>query len=419
MPTATDPSHAIVVVANRYPALGAPDLAYLLKGLEERGQTFEIWTLSPQGEGRTHPVHAEVRARVRHVPPRLTSAPLRVARATLRAAGLPGFVRALSCWLGDLAALPGPERLRLLGQACVVATESGAPVGAFLGDGTGAAGHVARLAATLCGRPWVYRAVLPDFWALSERARASLVADSAICIAPDRSSMASLSALLPGRDRVVLAHPAVDLGTFAVAHREPHEHRGATHEQPLRLVSVGRLEEGFGHADLLAALADLPRALHWQLLLIGDGSAAGRLRQLALDLKLGARVRWGGPRTHAEVLANLREADIYVQCPRPEPVGARNGLPHAVIEAASQGLPVISTRVAGVSGFLVDDENAVLVRAGQRGALTDAIHRLAGDPDTRARLGAAGRLRVEAAHGLAHLVDDIAPKLKAAAALRR
>jgi glycosyltransferase involved in cell wall biosynthesis len=65
----------------------------------------------------------------------------------------------------------------------------------------------------------------------------------------------------------------------------------------------------------------------------------------------------------------------------------------AVNEAFHQGLPVIATTAVGaVAGGLVRHErNGLVVPAGDAGALAAALRRLHGDPDLRARLGAAAR----------------------------
>jgi glycosyltransferase involved in cell wall biosynthesis len=57
----------------------------------------------------------------------------------------------------------------------------------------------------------------------------------------------------------------------------------------------------------------------------------------------------------------------------------------------SSGLPVLGTPVGGSAEFLVDDVNCLRFPPGDVDALVDALHRLAGDPQLRARLVAGGR----------------------------
>jgi glycosyltransferase involved in cell wall biosynthesis len=59
------------------------------------------------------------------------------------------------------------------------------------------------------------------------------------------------------------------------------------------------------------------------------------------------------------------------------------------------GLPVVATRVGGVPELVVDGETGFLVPPADPPALAAALQRLLDEPQLRARLGAAGRARVE------------------------
>ncbi len=89
--------------------------------------------------------------------------------------------------------------------------------------------------------------------------------------------------------------------------------------------------------------------------------------------------------------------------------GDRDGLPNVIVEAQSQKLVCISTPISGIPELIEDGVNGVLVEPDNPALLTDAIVRLAGDPDLRARYGEEGRTRVEtgfnAANEITMLVD--------------
>ena len=55
------------------------------------------------------------------------------------------------------------------------------------------------------------------------------------------------------------------------------------------------------------------------------------------------------------------------------------------------GLPVVATRVGGISDLLTHNENALLVPDDDDQAMADAILRLLHDPDLAGRLSAGGR----------------------------
>lgn len=73
----------------------------------------------------------------------------------------------------------------------------------------------------------------------------------------------------------------------------------------------------------------------------------------------------------------------------------REGLPKALLEAASSGRAIVATDVPGVREVARHDENALLVPARDAGSLAAALRRVLEDDTLRARLGARGREIVE------------------------
>ena len=71
------------------------------------------------------------------------------------------------------------------------------------------------------------------------------------------------------------------------------------------------------------------------------------------------------------------------------------GLPTALLEAASCAKPLVATDVFGCREVVKDGKNGFLVPAKDAGALADALEELISNPELRARMGAAGRKLVE------------------------
>ena len=74
--------------------------------------------------------------------------------------------------------------------------------------------------------------------------------------------------------------------------------------------------------------------------------------------------------------------------------GDRDGLPNVLLEAQSQGLACVATRVSAIPELIEDGVTGVLLAERDPAALAAAIDGLAGDPERRRRLGEAGRRRV-------------------------
>jgi glycosyltransferase involved in cell wall biosynthesis len=116
----------------------------------------------------------------------------------------------------------------------------------------------------------------------------------------------------------------------------------------------------------------------------GDGSLRDWLEREARRLRLN--VTFHGQVT--DLRERLEGADVFVL-----PSDGEN-LPIAILEAMAAALPVVATRVGGVSELVVDGETGVLVEPGDVDSMVTAISRLLEDQALRRRYGVAGATRV-------------------------
>ncbi|MBN9563738.1 MAG: glycosyltransferase family 4 protein [Alphaproteobacteria bacterium] len=156
-------------------------------------------------------------------------------------------------------------------------------------------------------------------------------------------------------------------------------------EDRVAVAVVSRLVRHKGHAELAAAMRDVPGAELW---VVGNRLATDRGADVAAALAeagLGERLRLLGYRE--DVSAVLAAADIFALPSHFE------GLPMSVIEAMLTGLPVVATDIRGPREQVVNDVTGLLVPPMQVPPLARALARLAADPALRARMGEAGRQR--------------------------
>jgi glycosyltransferase involved in cell wall biosynthesis len=177
------------------------------------------------------------------------------------------------------------------------------------------------------------------------------------------------------------------LGTDTDVFRPARQRR----EGPLRVLSVARLEPAKGVEDVVIAAGMLrERGVEIELSLVGAGPLERRLRDIASQLHIDARLRvLAAPWT--DLPGVYRDHDVFVLASAPTRWW-REQFGFAVVEAMASGLPVL----AGDSGSLpeVVGESEWLVRPHDPLAIADALERLAGDPQLRARQGKLGRERV-------------------------
>lgn len=153
---------------------------------------------------------------------------------------------------------------------------------------------------------------------------------------------------------------------------------------------VARLEPVKGIADLIDALALLaPRHPRLRCLVVGDGRIRSDLEDRVARGSLGERVRFTGFRQDVGRL--LSGLDAFCLPSHSE------GLPFALLEACSHGLPLVVTAVGGMDVLLEDGVTATKVPPSEPRALATAIDDLVSAPDrAAARAERARRLVSEA-----------------------
>jgi len=158
---------------------------------------------------------------------------------------------------------------------------------------------------------------------------------------------------------------------------------------------VSNIDRRKGVHDLARAwrmvAGSLPAA---HLLIAGTGLAEAEFRQA---LEGAPRVHWLGYRRDVpNVLAAL---DVMVLPSHVE------GAPNIVLEAMASGVAVLASAVSGTPELARDGIEARLVPPRDPDALAAGIAELARDAALRARLGAAGRARVDAAFTMETMLD--------------
>jgi glycosyltransferase involved in cell wall biosynthesis len=238
---------------------------------------------------------------------------------------------------GDPALARG-ARLRLHLHAAPEDEHGGAPFPARLARRV----FLRRATRVACASPWV-----------AERIRGWGLAEGAIDVVPT---------------------PAPPIPSFPP--REELRRSFGCGEAPV-LVHAGRLSPGRRLERLVEALAHATRP---ELVFAGTGPDAARLRDLAHDRGIAARVHLAGTLPHGRLLELFHAADLAVQ---PAVPGV---FPNATLEALAVGRPVLTTLAAGSPELVRDGENGLVVDPPDPRALAAAIDRYLDDAQLRDRL---------------------------------
>jgi glycosyltransferase involved in cell wall biosynthesis len=165
------------------------------------------------------------------------------------------------------------------------------------------------------------------------------------------------------------------------------------------LLFVGRLRIRKGVEVLLEAMALLAKQPEARLLIAGDGEHRAALERRTAELGLGARVRFAGRVSAAEVRALLARAAALVV------PSTYEGMPLVVLEAMAAAVPVVASRVSGIPEVVLDGETGWLVPPEDPPSLARTLEELRRDRAEAARRGAAGRARVDACYRPRHAAE--------------
>ena len=264
------------------------------------------------------------------------------------------------------------------------------------------AGVLGRLAARLAGTPVVvhtlHSLVFHDrqpravnrTWRAVKRLMAPLT-DHFVSVAHAVTDGAVAARIAP-RERFTTIRSGMELDWFLEARPDPAAARrelGLPEDAPV-VGKIARLFPLKGHDELLDAWpAVVARQLDARLLLVGDGILHERLVERVRELGVSDSVVFAGLVPRERIPAVIAAMDVLVH------TSLREGLARVLPQALAMGRPCVAFALDGAPEVVLDGETGFLVEPDDTAGLADALARLVGDPELRARMGAAGRALVD------------------------
>jgi colanic acid/amylovoran biosynthesis glycosyltransferase len=144
-----------------------------------------------------------------------------------------------------------------------------------------------------------------------------------------------------------------------------------------------------------------------KLIMIGEGELWEDAKRLVEELKLQESIEFKGKKTPEEIAKYLREASVFVQHSLRAKNGDSEGTPNAVLEASATGLPIVSTRHAGIKDAVVHGETGFLVEEGDWETMADYMLQLAQDPQLAGEMGRAARKHIEKNYEMSKRVQTL------------
>jgi glycosyltransferase involved in cell wall biosynthesis len=127
-----------------------------------------------------------------------------------------------------------------------------------------------------------------------------------------------------------------------------------------------------------------------RFILVGDGRDGKTLHELKnLATKLGIADRVLFPGYRLNLLPFYSAFDIFTL------TSLHEGLPNCILEAMAMGIPVVTVDVGGAKELVSDGNSGYVLPQGDAYGLAQAILALTNNPKLRAKMGQAGRTKVE------------------------
>lgn len=169
-----------------------------------------------------------------------------------------------------------------------------------------------------------------------------------------------------------------------------------------QIVFAGTITEKKGYIDLIEAFGEIaPKYPEWKLIFAGNGEIENAQR-ICNVLNIEDKVEFKGWINRDTLQELLAESSVFCLPSYTE------GFPMAVLDAWSQGVPVIATPVGGLADVLIHDTNAMVFNPGDRNHLAALLDELMADESKRQRISEESiKLSLNAFN-----IDTIAKQLK-------
>ncbi|MFH1421144.1 MAG: glycosyltransferase family 4 protein [Planctomycetota bacterium] len=162
------------------------------------------------------------------------------------------------------------------------------------------------------------------------------------------------------------------------------------------ILSVSRLVERKGHANVIAAMPEIlekiPEALY---IIVGKGKEEDNLKKQVSQLILEEKVIFAGFVPDNEIPYYYAACDLFIMPSFPAQEGENvEGFGIAYLEANSCGKPVIGGKSGGTEDAVIDGKTGILVDPQNIEEITDAVVNILSDKSLAAQMGKNGRERV-------------------------
>jgi glycosyltransferase involved in cell wall biosynthesis len=161
-------------------------------------------------------------------------------------------------------------------------------------------------------------------------------------------------------------------------------------------VAVGRFTPKKAPINSLQAFAKVNQLCREaRLIMIGEGELWEEAKNWVVQAGLSESVEFTGALPPDKVATVLQTARVFIQHSLRASNGDAEGTPNSVLEASAAGLPIVSTRHAGIKDAVIHGESGFLVEEGDVEGMANFMYLLATDARLAGQMGQRGRQHME------------------------
>jgi colanic acid/amylovoran biosynthesis glycosyltransferase len=144
-----------------------------------------------------------------------------------------------------------------------------------------------------------------------------------------------------------------------------------------------------------------------ELLLIGEGPLLNASKTLAKVLKIDKRIIFLGAQNHEVIINYINQCFCFVQHSIISEDGDSEGTPVAILEAGASGLPVVSTRHAGIIDAVIENVTGILVDEKDVDGMAKAMIRLFENRDLAFEMGNSAKKHISSQYNIQTHIQNI------------
>jgi len=183
----------------------------------------------------------------------------------------------------------------------------------------------------------------------------------------------------------LINHYGIPINEFQFINRTPIAEK-IRRGNEIIFLQISNFVEKKGHIYTIRAFNKFQKTLpNSRLIIAGNGKLKFKIMEEVKKLKLSTKIIFPGSVDYREVASLMSKADIFLHHSVTAANGDQEGIPNAIMEAMSTGLPVVSTDHAGIPELIDNGVDGLLTSERDIDEYVESMHKIISNSDNYAK----------------------------------